>query len=308
VYAKLFEQIFDSSIAENYKTRHIFEDLFVLADREGILDMTLESIARRTNVPQALIENAIDELCKPDPKSRSKEHEGRRLIPLDPERGWGWIVVNYKKYRDMIDEDAKRNYHREDMRKRRAAKKAEQAALKSVKDTSLTEITKAHSAHVLNGVKNVKPSSSDSSSSSSSKKKRGGGKAPPSDSPKKKKPTKRSELYLKEDAIKDELPDMLNTSEFREVWVAYVGGREARNKLMTKYSAKLHIGKLLKMGSVNIAIQSVENSVCNSWCDVWPPRGSIRRQSNLLAGGHTPNFKPKIDPNWKPEDDDDNII
>lgn len=119
MYAKIFTQIFDSSIAEDYKVRHVFEDLLKLADRDGVLDMTLEAIARRTNVPLEEVRHGVDELCKPDERSRSKEEEGRRLVLLDPERGWGWRIVNYHHYRALRDEEARREYFRQAKRRQR---------------------------------------------------------------------------------------------------------------------------------------------------------------------------------------------
>ncbi len=118
MYAKIFEQIFDSSIAENYRTRHIFMDLLTLSRSDGVLDMTHEAIARRTNVPLKEIKEAIEALEKPDPESRSKTKNGARLVRLDKHREWGWRIVNYAAYRKIASEaerrlserDRKRNY------------------------------------------------------------------------------------------------------------------------------------------------------------------------------------------------------
>lgn len=120
MFAKIFTQIFDSSIAENYEVRHVFEDLLKLADREGVVDMTPEAVARRTNVPLERVRFGIEELMKPDPRSRSKEHEGRRLLPLDSGRDWGWLVVNYGHYRAIQDEESRRAYFRDAKAKQRA--------------------------------------------------------------------------------------------------------------------------------------------------------------------------------------------
>lgn len=112
MYAKIYSQIFDSSIAEDYEVRHVFEDLLKLCDPEGVVDMTITAISRRTNVPLEKVERGIAELMKPDPESRTPEHEGRRLLPLDERRNWGWVIVNYKDYRDLQDHDALRAYNR----------------------------------------------------------------------------------------------------------------------------------------------------------------------------------------------------
>lgn len=124
MYAKIFTQIFDSSIAEHYKVRHVFEDLLKLADSEGRVDMTMEAIQRRTNVPMEEVRAGIEALMGKDAKSRSSSHDGKRLIPIDPRRGWGWIIVNYKAYRSIQDEEARRVYNREAKRRSRDKAKA----------------------------------------------------------------------------------------------------------------------------------------------------------------------------------------
>jgi len=120
MYAKIFEQIYDSSIAENYQIRHIFMDLLVLADKTGAVDMTAEAIARRINVPLRNVRKAMLTLQAPDPQSRSHEADGRRIVLIDPDRDWGWQIVNYKQYDEMRNEDARREYMRHYMRARRA--------------------------------------------------------------------------------------------------------------------------------------------------------------------------------------------
>ena len=120
VFAKIFAQIFDSSISSDHVVRHVFMDLLVLADRDGVVDMTLDAISRRTNVPEDLVAHAITELMKDDRKSRSHEEGGRRLIPIDSHRDWGWQIVNYEHYRNIKDEEARRTYFRDKKREQRA--------------------------------------------------------------------------------------------------------------------------------------------------------------------------------------------
>ncbi len=114
-------------------------DLLVLADSTGAVDMTPEAISRRTNVPQPEVEKYINDLCQPDARSRSDLHEGKRLIPLDAKRDWGWLIVNYQHYRKIRDEEARRTYFRNAQRQYRKGKKV-------VKDKGLTELnTNGHS-------------------------------------------------------------------------------------------------------------------------------------------------------------------
>ena len=125
VFAKIFSQIFDSSISSDYIVRHTFMDLLVLADRDGVVDMTTDAISRRTNVPEEMIVHAIAKLAAPDAQSRSHEEDGCRLVPIDSHRSWGWQIVNYEHYRNLRDEEARRAYFRDAKREQRSKKCAE---------------------------------------------------------------------------------------------------------------------------------------------------------------------------------------
>ena len=122
MYAKVFAQIFDSSIAENYELRHFFEDMLKLADAEGVVDMTPEAIHRRINLPLEKVVEFLKLLQEPDTKSRSPDKDGRRIMPLDSHRDWGWIIINYTHYRSLRDEEARRAYFRDAKRKERNKK------------------------------------------------------------------------------------------------------------------------------------------------------------------------------------------
>jgi hypothetical protein len=127
VFAKIFSQIFDSSISSDYIVRHTFMDLLVLADRDGVVDMTTDAISRRTNVPEEMIVHAIAKLAAPDAQSRSHEEDGCRLVPIDSHRSWGWQIVNYEHYRNLRDEEARRAYFRDAKREQRSKKCAKAA-------------------------------------------------------------------------------------------------------------------------------------------------------------------------------------
>ena len=73
--------------------------------------MTHEAIARRTNVPLEIVRRAFGELEKPDPRSRNPDHEGRRIKGLDEHRDWGWVIVNYVKYREIRTQADKAEAH-----------------------------------------------------------------------------------------------------------------------------------------------------------------------------------------------------
>lgn len=99
------------------------QQLVILADKHGVVDMTAAAIARRTTIPVEIIEVGLRALEQPDPESRSPDEEGRRIVPLSDSRSWGWRLVNYDHYRKMRSEEERREYHRVYARKRRAAQK-----------------------------------------------------------------------------------------------------------------------------------------------------------------------------------------
>lgn len=99
LYTRVFVQILDSSIAEDYTLRHIFEDFLKVCDyKTGIVDMTRQALSRRLNVPLNLLNESIAKLESPDPASRDMDFEGRRLERLDDHRDWGWRILNWGKY------------------------------------------------------------------------------------------------------------------------------------------------------------------------------------------------------------------
>ena len=120
MFVKLFEQILDSSIAENYKTRLVFEDMLLLADRHGIVDITHEALARRTNIPLDIVKTAITELEQPDARSRRADHDGRRIIRLDEHRDWGWHIVNFEYYKNIRNDEERTAYMRDYIKSYRA--------------------------------------------------------------------------------------------------------------------------------------------------------------------------------------------
>lgn len=121
-YGRIHRSFFDSSINDTEpETRLIFIYMIVASDREGRLDITRSALARKVNLPLSAIDRAIDVLGAPDTRSRTPDHEGRRIIPIESARDWGWLVVNKEQYRDggEPDEEADRAAARDRKRKQR---------------------------------------------------------------------------------------------------------------------------------------------------------------------------------------------
>jgi hypothetical protein len=123
MYAKIFEKIFDSSIANDWQVRLVFQDMLVLSDRAGIVNRTPDAISRRTCVPLEIVLRAIAVLEAPDPESESPEEDGRRIVRIDAHRSWGWQIVNKEKYREMKSLDDERAKTRARVERHRAKRK-----------------------------------------------------------------------------------------------------------------------------------------------------------------------------------------
>lgn len=120
MYGKIFESMYDGTLAADWKAMVTFQQMIVLADQDGIIDYTPPALARRTGIPLEIIEHGIKKLEEPDPYSRTPDEDGRRICRLDNHRPWGWYIVNYDRYRMMASREERRIKDRERKRLKRA--------------------------------------------------------------------------------------------------------------------------------------------------------------------------------------------
>lgn len=121
MYVKLFSSILTSSVwAEDIPTRIVWITLLALADKDGDVRASPSGLARVANVPLAACQHALERLSSPDPESGTQEHEGRRI----EERDGGWFILNYVKYREIQDAEARKASWRESSRKHRQKRAA----------------------------------------------------------------------------------------------------------------------------------------------------------------------------------------
>lgn len=84
------------------------------------VEINPEAVAPKIGMPVSELDNALEYLCKPDPKSRSKLNEGRRMVK---EGEFSYFIPNHRAYL-MIKKS-------EDLRKYNARKQREYRAKKS---------------------------------------------------------------------------------------------------------------------------------------------------------------------------------
>jgi len=105
MYGKIFEQIYDSTIiSHGGDVIYVFMSMIVLSDKDGVLPISVPALSRRIAKDEEVIKKAVAILESPDLDSNSKEHEGRRIIPLSEATNGvdnrGWFVINKAKYRE----------------------------------------------------------------------------------------------------------------------------------------------------------------------------------------------------------------
>lgn len=120
-FTKLFASITDSSIwSEDDATRIVWITMLAMADRHGYVGASVLGLAARSRKTVAEVEAALDKFRSPDPYSRTRDYDGRRITDVDG----GWVLLNYEKHRDVVDAEAEKARKRRWAAKHRAEVKA----------------------------------------------------------------------------------------------------------------------------------------------------------------------------------------
>lgn len=121
-FTKLFSSITESTIwAEDDKTRLVWITMLAMADRMGRVWASVPGLANRARVPVDSVIEALGKFQSPDPFSRTKDHEGKRIEEIDG----GWRLLNHQKYRKLRDQEAIRESKRNHINAKRARERAE---------------------------------------------------------------------------------------------------------------------------------------------------------------------------------------
>lgn len=118
-WTPLFSDIVDSSVwGLDHPTRIVWITMLAKKDLNGEVRMSVPGLARAAVVSLEECQRALVVLMSPDPLSRTKDHEGRRIEEVEG----GWRILNHFKYRDKIGEH-KKEYQRHYMREYRKRRK-----------------------------------------------------------------------------------------------------------------------------------------------------------------------------------------
>lgn len=99
-YTPVFRSVFTGSLCGQWPDTAAWLSLLALADKNGEVDMTPQYISSVTGMPLGDLLLCISRFLDPDPMSRTRTNEGRRLELIDSSRDWGWRIINFKAYRE----------------------------------------------------------------------------------------------------------------------------------------------------------------------------------------------------------------
>jgi hypothetical protein len=121
-FTKLFSSITESTVwCEPDPVRLAWICMLAMSDRKGRVFASIPGLANRARISVEAAEDAIRRFTSPDPYSRTPDHEGRRIEPIDG----GWRLLNHQKYRELRDTEARKEYQREWKRSRHDVSKVD---------------------------------------------------------------------------------------------------------------------------------------------------------------------------------------
>lgn len=140
-YTKLFSSIIHSTVwTEPLSTRVVWVTMLALCDRYGVVHASVPGLCRAAGVNREDVEAALSSFLAPDPDSRTKDHEGRRIEVVDG----GWRLLNHGKYRDKLSPADRRSRdadRQKRWRERHRASKVDGVTLRSVTSPEVTHVT-----------------------------------------------------------------------------------------------------------------------------------------------------------------------
>jgi hypothetical protein len=116
MYGKFFSSTFTGSMYGAGASSFAVWGYVIANTVDGHVELNPKFLAPIIGTEEDEVRRAIDYLCSPDANSRNPEHEGRRLLPIGP---FMYSVPSHRHYHGMRDENERRTYMRDYMRRKR---------------------------------------------------------------------------------------------------------------------------------------------------------------------------------------------
>lgn len=119
-FTKIFESLLDSTVwQESKETRLVWITMLLMKNKCHVVEASVPGLAKRAGVTVMECEEALRRFLEPDPYSRTKDHEGRRIELVEG----GWKVLNGEIYKQKMGPEERRAYQAAWMREYRKRKK-----------------------------------------------------------------------------------------------------------------------------------------------------------------------------------------
>jgi hypothetical protein len=91
MYGKLFQSMYEGTLYGQWQAIVTLQQMVILADEDGVVDMTPPAIAAKTSVPLDIIEKGIGRLLQPDAAARYDFQRGGHIKSF----GSGYTIVGF---------------------------------------------------------------------------------------------------------------------------------------------------------------------------------------------------------------------
>jgi hypothetical protein len=234
--------------------------MLALKDKDGFVAASIPGLAHAAIVTRDECEKALKVFESPDPDSRTKDNDGRRIEKVDG----GWIILNHFLYRDGLSDDPETARARERMRRFRA--KRQESATESAIERDITGQGVTDRNVTLGHVTQRNPVSV--SDSSSPKGKQEGEEKKPEGADHSKpiaiarlKPGMMPGLKA---PIKAVIPSQLAAIEgFESEWFSFLESRKQKKAVPTEHAKELLLATLSQRPGM--AIAALQEAIVRNW-------------------------------------------
>ena len=99
-FRPLFDPMLNGSLYGRWPHTGVWACLMSRVSRAGTIDEHPTALAAAIGCPIEVLKSCIADFMSPDPESRTISKDGRRLELIDPNRSWGWRVINHSIYKE----------------------------------------------------------------------------------------------------------------------------------------------------------------------------------------------------------------
>jgi hypothetical protein len=94
MYGKIFDSMYEGTLYGHWEAIVTLQQMLVLCNQDGVIDMTPQAIAARTSIPFEIISKGIDRLIAPDAIAR---HEYQRAGHVQIDARGRYVIAGYRK-------------------------------------------------------------------------------------------------------------------------------------------------------------------------------------------------------------------